>query len=323
LNKDILTQSDCLVILRTLAPQDKKAIQAWVEEQTDKEKKGLNEWYDSLKSLANGEAWVWHPENPDIFEKVQFRHRETFHATREFIKSPRASSIVLMDVAEFIAKFKSRFELTKPAIEAKKSEEAAFSACERDDMNEEIKKLHVWLDAANSRINTLVKESKDYRNQVEKEMADKLKTLDTISQELEELRPMKPFRDSLRQLIGPVTVDARTTDAQAELAISVQPTLTEFTVHKAKREVLEATDQDTDGQILLLAHDGWFGERRKITAVRAELERRFNSRPRPGTVETVMGNLVGKGVLTREKEANSWTYWLSEGAEKLIKASGA
>jgi hypothetical protein len=98
------------VILRTLAPQDKKAIQSWVEEQTDEDKKELNQWYDGLKSLENGEAWVWHPEKPLIFMKVKFRQRETFHATREFIRSPRASKIVLMDVDEFIRKFKNVFE---------------------------------------------------------------------------------------------------------------------------------------------------------------------------------------------------------------------
>ena len=110
LNKDILTQSDCLVVLRTLAPQDKKAIQAWVEEQTDDDKSKLNEWYDSLKTLENGEAWVWHPEKPAIFAKVKFRGRETFHATREFIRSPRANKIVLMGVDEFVARFKKVFE---------------------------------------------------------------------------------------------------------------------------------------------------------------------------------------------------------------------
>jgi hypothetical protein len=115
LNKDLLTQSDCLIILRTLAPQDKKAIQSWVEEQTDEDRKALNEWYDTLKSLKNGEAWVWHPENPKIFKKVQFRKRETFHATREFLLTNKASSIKLMDVNEFVVKFKDKFE-PKPII---------------------------------------------------------------------------------------------------------------------------------------------------------------------------------------------------------------
>jgi hypothetical protein len=114
LNKDILTQSDCLVVLRTLAPQDKKAIQAWVEEQTEEDKSELNKWYDSLKELENGEAWVWHPEKPAIFMKVKFRQRETFHATREFIRSPRATKIVLMSVDQFVARFKKVFESDKP-----------------------------------------------------------------------------------------------------------------------------------------------------------------------------------------------------------------
>jgi len=110
LNKDILTQSDCLVVLRTLAPQDKKAIQLWVEEQTDEDRRKLKEWYDSLKELRNGEAWVWHPEKPTIYRKIIFRERETFHATRTFLLSPKAQTIKLMDVNEFIEKFRVVFE---------------------------------------------------------------------------------------------------------------------------------------------------------------------------------------------------------------------
>jgi hypothetical protein len=110
LNKDVLTQADCLVILRTLAPQDKKAIQLWVEEMTDKDKTALGKWYDSLKELENGEAWIWHPEDPVIYKKIHFRERETFHATREFIRTPQAGSIKLMDVEDFVTKFKAVFE---------------------------------------------------------------------------------------------------------------------------------------------------------------------------------------------------------------------
>jgi len=117
LNKDVLTQSDCLVVLRTLAPQDKKAIQAWVEEQTDEDRRKLNQWYDSLKELKNGEAWIWHPEKPAIYKKIMFRERETFHATRTFLLSPKAATIKLMDVNEFIEKFRNVFEpKPKPAV---------------------------------------------------------------------------------------------------------------------------------------------------------------------------------------------------------------
>ena len=124
LNKNLLTQSDCLIILRTLAPQDKKAIQAWVEEQTDEDRTKLKEWYDSLKSLKNGEAYCWHPEDPKIFKKIMFRKRETFHATRLFLLSRKSETIKLMEVGEFVRKFKDKFEpkpkeIPKPIISAK------------------------------------------------------------------------------------------------------------------------------------------------------------------------------------------------------------
>jgi len=101
-----------------LAPQDKKAIQLWVEEQTDEDRRKLKEWYDSLKELRNGEAWVWHPEKPTTYRKIMFRERETFHATRTFLLSPKAATIKLMDVQEFIEKFRNVFE-PKPRVEQK------------------------------------------------------------------------------------------------------------------------------------------------------------------------------------------------------------
>lgn len=114
LNKDVLTQADCLVILRTLAPQDKEAIQSWVKEQTEEDKEKLKAFYDSLNDLENGEAWVWHPEKPAIYCRVKFRLRETFHATREFILNPHAGEIKLMDIGDFINKFKTVFKDVKP-----------------------------------------------------------------------------------------------------------------------------------------------------------------------------------------------------------------
>lgn len=122
LSKDLLTQSDALVVMRTLAPQDKKAIQAWVEEQAEDDKSKMKRWYDSLNILENGEAWIWKPDNPKIFEKVKFRPRETFHATREFIKTPQAATIRLMDVGEFVTKFK---DLAK-VEEARKADVASL-----------------------------------------------------------------------------------------------------------------------------------------------------------------------------------------------------
>lgn len=137
LNKDVLTQADCLVILRTLAPQDKKAIQLWVEEMTDKDKTGLAKWYDSLKELENGQAWVWHPEAPEIYKKIHFRERETFHATRENLKTPDAANIHLMDVGDFIEKFKAVFEPKQS--QAPKPEIKQFILSSKEPVSNQIK----------------------------------------------------------------------------------------------------------------------------------------------------------------------------------------
>jgi len=71
-----------------------------------------------------------------------------------------------------------------------------------------------------------------------------------------------------------------------------------------------------------LASKGWFDERRKIKHVRDELYRVYNSSPRPGTVETVLGDLTAKGVLRRDRAENSWVYWLAPEAKALIKVEG-
>jgi hypothetical protein len=120
LNKDVLTQADYLIVLRTLAPQDKKAIQAWVEEMTEQRSPELAKWYDSLKELRDGEAWVWHPDKPVIFQRVMFRKRETLHATREFLRSPAGRQVKMMPVDEYIEKFRTIFEpKPKPAAPLK------------------------------------------------------------------------------------------------------------------------------------------------------------------------------------------------------------
>ena len=112
-NKDLLTQSDCIVVLRTTAPQDKKAIQEWVEKQAEEDPQPMRKWLDSLAELKNGEAYVWHPDPPKIDKiKIKFRRRDTFHATRKFILSKEAATVRLMPVNEFITRYKDRFELT-------------------------------------------------------------------------------------------------------------------------------------------------------------------------------------------------------------------
>jgi hypothetical protein len=79
LNKNVLTQIQILVGLRTIAPQDLKALNAWIDVHgTEEQRKTL---MDSLPALPVGDAWVWSPGWPTvdgIFQRVHVLPIETF-----------------------------------------------------------------------------------------------------------------------------------------------------------------------------------------------------------------------------------------------------
>lgn len=85
LNKNVLTQVDNLFMLRTVSPQDRAAVRAWIE--THSESSTI---IDSLPSLATGECWLWQPERGEPV-KFRFRERHTYDAgtTPKVGESPR------------------------------------------------------------------------------------------------------------------------------------------------------------------------------------------------------------------------------------------
>lgn len=79
LNKNVLTQTEVLIVLQTTSPQDQDAIDEWIK------RNGTTELRDkvmgSMASLHRGEAWVWSPVWLNLCHKVQVRARETFDAS--------------------------------------------------------------------------------------------------------------------------------------------------------------------------------------------------------------------------------------------------
>jgi len=77
-NKNVLEQIDVLIALRTVGPNDQKAIKAYVDAfGTQEEQDAL---MASLAKLALGEAWFWEPGG-DLFQRVQIRERRTFNSS--------------------------------------------------------------------------------------------------------------------------------------------------------------------------------------------------------------------------------------------------
>lgn len=120
LNKDVLSQATCLIVLRIMFIRDKQAVQDWVKSavKDERELRKLAKWYDSLRKLKNGEAWIYSPEH-EIFEKVQFGLRETLHASREYFlqETWEQKNITLRDVTSFVKAYKAKIE-PKPTVKA-------------------------------------------------------------------------------------------------------------------------------------------------------------------------------------------------------------
>jgi hypothetical protein len=79
LNKNVLTQAQVLIALRTIAPQDLAAMNAWIDVHGTPEQRA--KLMESLPALPVGTAWVWSPGWPTergIFQCVKVSARTTF-----------------------------------------------------------------------------------------------------------------------------------------------------------------------------------------------------------------------------------------------------
>jgi hypothetical protein len=77
-NKDALTQTETMIVLRTTSPQDTKAILEWVKYHAV-----AQEIVESLAGLDDGEAWVISPHwlgrhGQPAIQRIRFRRRATF-----------------------------------------------------------------------------------------------------------------------------------------------------------------------------------------------------------------------------------------------------
>ena len=86
-NKDVLTQLELLICHRTSSPQDRKALEAWIEQHDKNDQKG--EFLRRLPELARGVAWCWSPGWLDIFKEVPIRARRTFDSSA----TPKAGEV--------------------------------------------------------------------------------------------------------------------------------------------------------------------------------------------------------------------------------------
>jgi len=114
LNKDVLTQVEVLVALRTIAPQDRDAIDAWVRVHgTPAQRDAL---MTSLPALPVGTAWFWSPGWLDLFQRVQVRRRQTFDSSATPVVGAQPASprrLAAVDLGQLRARIAATIERAK------------------------------------------------------------------------------------------------------------------------------------------------------------------------------------------------------------------
>lgn len=94
-NKEVLSQVECLCVLQVTGPHERKALEEWVQE-VGADRTLIGE----LPGLAQGEGYVWSPAWLRVYKRVHFSKKQTFDAsaTPEVGKKTRAASISAVDV---------------------------------------------------------------------------------------------------------------------------------------------------------------------------------------------------------------------------------
>ena len=84
ISKDVLTQTEILISLQVTGPQDRKALQEWINASATKEQAA--EYLRSLASMPRGQAWVWSPAKLALLpgaDPAEPHVRQQLHAHRQ------------------------------------------------------------------------------------------------------------------------------------------------------------------------------------------------------------------------------------------------
>lgn len=115
IDKDALSQTENLFVLRTVGAHDRKALSEWLNIHNRED----NGFLDEIQGLENGTGYFWSPQWTKDFVKVKVRERETFHPgeTRKVGKAQKA--VDLCDVREFVEKIRPQLTKTVAVVKVK------------------------------------------------------------------------------------------------------------------------------------------------------------------------------------------------------------
>jgi uncharacterized protein len=214
LSKDVLTQADVLVVMRTTGPHDQAAVKAWIDAHDDDQADVV----DSLSSLQTGEAWIWNPER-GVLKRVRIRRRRTFDSSGtpkagERRADPKAAAAI--DLTQLGAEIQATAERAKendPAQLRKRTRELeeqlrrAMAAGQepRTVVTERIVEVPVFAEGELDRLRDLVAEMARLHGEVGVVAENVWGAAQDVEKALERATSRKPETDPAPGLIPPAS----------------------------------------------------------------------------------------------------------------------
>lgn len=136
-NKNVLGQTDILIVMRTTSPHDVQAVTAWFDGKDIDDQAKRKEVLGSIRKLQTGEGFVYGPE-AGIFKRLKFSRRRTFDSGvtpgfgKKMIQPKVLAPVEIDDLRREMKSFIEQAEAEDPArlkeqVAALKREKAALA----------------------------------------------------------------------------------------------------------------------------------------------------------------------------------------------------
>lgn len=247
INKNVLTQCEVLICLRTIAPQDREAIDAWIEVHGTEKQRA--EMMEHLASLPIGTAYFWSPGWLDIFKKVEVRKRLTFDSSStpkvgEKIVAPK--QIAAVDLKRLGKQINDSIERAKANDPAQLK--AKIRQLEKEAAKPVTLKPTIILNKPVTKMIAPLTEA-DHRR-IEKAMVQGLAIMEKLEKAISRIKALGTTATQNRPIVtsrAPIATPHRATAQPPTPKATIQQPDGEVKIGKGAREVLKAIAQGQDG----------------------------------------------------------------------------
>ena len=196
--KDVLTQLDVLIALRTVGPQDRKALLDIFEDVLEADQLPyLEEFKATIARLPDGTAWMWSPEFMRCFTQVRIRERETYHAGA----TPTFGAVDVIQARPDVSALKARFAaLREPLEETAPKKGAPATQCKGH--LERIRQLEGSLQMANDAQAEALNTAEHWRGVAEQAREELQPIKDGLSRLQRQLNGVDSLRSGLIAFLG-------------------------------------------------------------------------------------------------------------------------